>query len=56
MFSMLKSKTEAISANAEFEQLMRGAYRQAYSVAYRLTGNQVDAEDLLQESFVRALT
>jgi RNA polymerase sigma-70 factor (ECF subfamily) len=54
MFSMLKSKTEAISANAEFEQLMRGAYRQAHSVAYRLTGNQVDAEDLLQESFVRA--
>ncbi len=54
MFSMLKSKTEAISANAEFEQLMRGANRQAHSVAYRLTGNQVDAEDLLQESFVRA--
>jgi RNA polymerase sigma-70 factor, ECF subfamily len=54
MFSMLKSKSEAISANVEFEQLMRGAYRQAHSVAYRLTGNSVDAEDLLQESFVRA--
>lgn len=54
MLSLLKSKTEATSASVEFEQLMRGAYRQAYSVAYRLTGDSVDAEDLLQEAFVRA--
>jgi RNA polymerase sigma-70 factor, ECF subfamily len=33
---------------------MRASYRQAYSVAYRLTGHASDAEDLLQEAYVRA--
>ena len=54
MVSLFKLKTEAVSAAAEFEHLMRNSYRQAHSMAYRLTGDQTDAEDLLQEAYVRA--
>ncbi|GIV05757.1 MAG: hypothetical protein KatS3mg016_1332 [Fimbriimonadales bacterium] len=38
----------------EFDELVYRHYQQAYNTAYRLTGNAADAEDLVQEAFVRA--
>jgi len=40
--------------HAEFERLVKRTQRQAYNMAYRMTGNRDDAEDLTQEAYLRA--
>ncbi len=42
------------AAQAEFETLVARTQRQAYNMAYRMTGNRDDAEDLAQEAYLRA--
>lgn len=37
-----------------FERLMRDTSRQAFGMAYRLTGSRQEAEDLVQETYLRA--
>lgn len=39
-----------------FEDLARQHYRQAYQIAYRMTGTHAQAEDLTQEAMIRAFT
>jgi RNA polymerase sigma-70 factor (ECF subfamily) len=52
--------TEAVLAKARrgdgeaFRALVEGHARRAFALAYRLMGNEQDAEDVVQESFIRA--
>lgn len=39
---------------AAFERLVRDTYADTYTLAYRLTGNEEDARDVVQESYLRA--
>lgn len=38
-----------------FEELMKRSYKRVYNMAYQLSGNPSDAEDLTQEAYYRAL-
>ncbi len=40
--------------DSEFETYFARTKRQAYNMAYRMTGNRDDAEDLRQEAYLRA--
>jgi RNA polymerase sigma-70 factor (ECF subfamily) len=37
-----------------FEELVRATYTDVYTLAYRLTGNEEDARDVVQEAYLRA--
>src|SRR5947209_17721063 len=37
-----------------FEELVRAPYADAYTLAYRLTGDEEDARDVVQEAYLRA--
>ncbi|MBN9501234.1 MAG: hypothetical protein BGO01_05415 [Armatimonadetes bacterium 55-13] len=39
---------------ARFNALLEDSYKKVYNMAYRLSGNRTDAEDLTQEAFYRA--
>src|SRR5205085_528376 len=41
-------------SSSEFESLMARTKRQAFNMAYRMTGNRDDADDLTQEAYLRA--
>lgn len=45
--------TRSVKRN-EFDRLVQRYHKQAFNIAYRMTGNHADAEDLTQEAFVRA--
>ena len=46
--------TLSIHDQTRFNAQMRRTYRKVYSLAYRLSGNKGDAEDLTQEAYYRA--
>jgi RNA polymerase sigma-70 factor (ECF subfamily) len=37
-----------------FDELVRATYTDAYTLAYRLTGNEEDARDVVQDAYLRA--
>lgn len=39
---------------AAFDELVRATYRDAYGLALRLTGDQEDARDVVQDAYIRA--
>jgi RNA polymerase sigma-70 factor (ECF subfamily) len=47
--------TAAIDGDrAAFDELVKATYADAYTLAYRLTGNEEDARDVVQDAYLRA--
>jgi RNA polymerase sigma-70 factor (ECF subfamily) len=44
----------ATASREDYERLVRESHERAYGLAYRLAGNRPDADDLLQETYLRA--
>jgi len=53
-YATTSSSTDTGRGHREFEALVSRTKRQAYNVAYRMTGNREAAEDLTQEAYLRA--
>jgi len=50
----MPANSAIVNPENEFELLYRRSQRRAYNLAYRLTGNSTDAEDVTQDAYVRA--
>ncbi len=49
-----KPSSDGSPVSEAFSELIRQCGEKAYNLAYRLSGNEPDARDLVQEAFVRA--
>ena len=44
----------ASTVTVAFDELVRATYAETYTLAFRFTGNEEDARDVVQEAYLRA--